>query len=71
MHNDVVEHIFYIWADCARKRRENYTLLYHTRARRCAMEKCGWKKKTGRRTEGKQEKEQKNSRKRKLQEKRN
>ena len=32
--NDVVEHIFYVWGDCARKRRESYTLLYHTRARK-------------------------------------
>jgi len=36
MHNDVVEHIFYVWGSCVRKRREGYTLLYHTRARRCA-----------------------------------
>ena len=34
MHNDVVEHIFYVWGNCVRKRREGYTLLYHTRARK-------------------------------------
>ena len=35
MHNDVVEHIFKLQIDCARKQPESYTLLYHTRARKC------------------------------------
>ncbi|EEX44109.1 hypothetical protein BACFIN_08187 [Bacteroides finegoldii DSM 17565] len=39
MLNDVVEHIFYVWGDCARKRRESCTLLYNTRARNCVKDR--------------------------------
>ena len=37
--NDVVEHIFLFGVDWGRKRYTWDTLLYHTRARMCAMEK--------------------------------
>ena len=43
MHNDVVEHIFYVWGNCVRKRREGYTLLYYTRASKGV--KREWKEK--------------------------